>query len=82
GNAATTVFLDNVSVTPQLPVPTPELDNGTFDAGMDGWISWWGDQWSGVAEGSADVENGELKVDITKVGGASYSPQIFQKGIT
>ncbi|WP_280846805.1 carbohydrate binding domain-containing protein [Mesobacillus selenatarsenatis] len=82
GNAATTVFLDNVSITPQQPAPTPELDNGTFDTAMDGWFSWWGDQWSGVAEGSADVENGELKVDITKVGGASYSPQIYQKEIT
>jgi LPXTG-motif cell wall-anchored protein len=82
GNAATTVYLDNVTITEQLPAPTPELDNGTFDAGMDHWASWWGDQWSGVAEGSAIVENGELKVDITKVGGASYAPQIFQKGVT
>ncbi|MGV2939603.1 carbohydrate binding domain-containing protein [Mesobacillus sp. LC4] len=85
------IFIDNVKIItagasqpeePTTPEPTPELDNGTFEAGMAGWVSWWGDQWSGVAEGTADVENGELKVDITMVGGASYSPQIFQKGIT
>ncbi|RSD26794.1 hypothetical protein EJA10_13125 [Mesobacillus subterraneus] len=27
------------------------------------------------------MENGELKVAITQVGGASYAPQLFQKGL-
>ena len=81
------VFVDDVVLrvkdapTQEEPVPTPGIDNGDFSNGTANWSSWWGDQWSGYAEGTMDEENGELKVAISQVGGASYAPQVFQKGL-
>ncbi|MBT2693516.1 carbohydrate binding domain-containing protein [Bacillus sp. ISL-55] len=83
------VFIDNVVLkvkdapNEQVPEPvsTPGIDNGNFLDGTKSWTAWWGDQWSGNAEGTMDVENEELKVAISQVGGASYSPQVFQKDL-
>jgi beta-glucanase (GH16 family) len=87
------VIIDNVvlkvkgaSVPEPEPQPepgtsTPGIDNGTFGNGSEGWTAWWGDQWSGVAQGSITADNGELKVEISQIGGAAYSPQIFQKDL-
>ncbi|ESU31068.1 hypothetical protein G3A_18585 [Bacillus sp. 17376] len=85
------VFIDNVVLkvkdapTEQDPEPepvsTPGIDNGTFSEGTEGWSAWWGDQWSGVGVGRMTAENEELKVEISAVGGASYVPQIYQKGL-
>lgn len=81
------VFIDNVVLkvkdapSQQEPVSTPGIDNGTFTDGTEGWFSWWGDQWSGYGEGTMTAEAGELKVAISQVGGASYAPQVFQKGL-
>lgn len=81
------VFIDNVVLkvkdapSQQVPVSTPGIDNGTFSDGTEGWFSWWGDQWSGYGEGTMTAEAGELKVAISQVGGASYAPQVFQKGL-
>ncbi|CAM4093924.1 carbohydrate binding domain-containing protein [Mesobacillus thioparans] len=78
------VFIDNVVLkvkgapSEQEPVSTPGIDNGTFADGTTDWNAWWGDQWSGYAEGTMNVENEELKVAISQVGGATYSPQVFQ----
>lgn len=83
------VFIDNVvlkvkdaptELEPE-PVSTPGIDNGTFSDGTAGWNSWWGDQWSGYGEGTMTAEAEELKVAISQVGGASYAPQVFQKGL-
>ncbi|WP_226647546.1 carbohydrate binding domain-containing protein [Mesobacillus subterraneus] len=63
------------------PVSTPGIDNGTFSDGTTGWNAWWGDQWSGYGEGITTAENEELKVAISQVGGASFSPQVYQKGL-
>jgi beta-glucanase (GH16 family) len=81
------VFIDNVVLkvkdapSEQDPVSTPGIDNGTFSAGTESWSSWWGDQWSGYAAGEMAADNGELKVAISQIGGASYSPQVFQKDL-
>lgn len=81
------VFIDDVvlkvkdSPAPEEPVPTPGIDNGEFSNGTADWSSWWGDQWSGYGEGTMTAEAGELKVAISQVGGASYAPQVFQKGL-
>jgi beta-glucanase (GH16 family) len=87
------VFIDNVVLkvkdapTEQDPEPEPEpvstpgIDNGTFSEGTEGWSAWWGDQWSGVGVGTMTAENEELKVAISQVGGQSYAPQVFQKGL-
>ncbi|MGI8385340.1 carbohydrate binding domain-containing protein [Robertmurraya sp. P23] len=81
------VFIDNVVLkvkdapSQKEPVSTPGIDNGTFSAGTDEWNSWWGDQWSGYGEGTMSAENGELKIAIDKIGQATYSPQIYQKGL-
>ena len=82
------VFIDNVVLKVKgMEPPVPEttktagIDNGTFDQGTDDWSAWWGDQWSGYAGGTMTSENGKLKVDITQVGGASYSPQVYQKDL-
>ena len=81
------IFIDNVVVKvkgmqqPAEETSTPGIDNGTFDQGTDHWSSWWGDQWSGYASGTGTVENGHLKMDIFQVGGATYSPQVYQKDL-
>jgi hypothetical protein len=81
------VFIDDVVLkvkdapAQQEPVSTPGIDNGTFSDGTTEWSSWWGDQWSGYGEGTMTVENGELKVAISSIGNASYSPQVYQKGL-
>jgi beta-glucanase (GH16 family) len=85
------VFIDNVVLkvkdapTEQDPEPepvsTPGIDNGTFSDGTNGWSAWWGDQWSDYAEGNISAETGELKVAISKVGGASYAAQVYQKDL-
>ncbi|MCM3665171.1 carbohydrate binding domain-containing protein [Mesobacillus subterraneus] len=83
------VFIDNVvlkvkdapSEPEPEPVSTPGIDNGTFSDGTNGWTAWWGDQWSGYGAGTMTAENGELKVAISQVGGQSYAPQVFQKGL-
>ena len=81
------VFIDDVVLkvkgapTEQGPVSTPGIDNGTFSEGTESWSAWWGDEWSGYAGGEMTVENDELLVAISHVGGASYAPQVFQKGL-
>ncbi|MGG5252205.1 carbohydrate binding domain-containing protein [Neobacillus sp. SM06] len=81
------VFIDNVVLKvkgmqpPAQETSTAGIDNGTFDQGTDHWSSWWGDQWSGYAGGTYTVENGQLKVEISQVGGATYSPQVYQKDL-
>jgi beta-glucanase (GH16 family) len=81
------IMIDNVVVkVKNAPVPEPDLstpgiDNGSFDHGFEGWSSWWGDQWSGYAEGTISSEMGELKVAINQVGGSSYAAQVFQKDL-
>ncbi|MCM3694342.1 carbohydrate binding domain-containing protein [Neobacillus niacini] len=81
------VFMDDVVLkvkdapAQQEPVSTPGIDNGTISDGTTSWSSWWGDQWSGYGEGTVTAENGELKVAISNIGNASYSPQIYQKGL-
>lgn len=67
--------------TQEEPVSTPGIDNGDFSNGTANWSSWWGNQWSGYGEGAMTAETGELKVAISQVGGASYAPQVFQKGL-
>lgn len=81
------VFIDDVVLkvkdapAQQEPGSTPGIDNGTFSDGTTEWASWWGDQWSGYGEGTMTAENGELKVAISSIGNASYSPQVYHKGI-
>ncbi|WP_176167279.1 carbohydrate binding domain-containing protein [Mesobacillus jeotgali] len=81
------VFIDDVVLkvknapSQQEPDSTPGIDNGTFSDGTTGWSSWWGDQWSGYGKGIMTAEAGEMKVSISQVGGASYAPQVFQKGL-
>jgi beta-glucanase (GH16 family) len=81
------VFIDNVVLkvkdapSEEEPVSTPGIDNGTFSDGTTGWTAWWGDQWSGYAGGEMTAVNEELMVAISQVGGASYSPQVFQKDL-
>jgi beta-glucanase (GH16 family) len=81
------IFIDHVVVKvkdatePEVEPSTPGIDNGSFDHGTEGWSSWWGDQWSGYAEGMISAELDELKIAIEQIGNASYSPQIFQKDL-
>jgi beta-glucanase (GH16 family) len=82
------VFVDDVVLkvkdapSQEEPVSTPGIDNGDFSNGKANWSDWWGDQWSGFGAGTMTAEAGELKVAITQVGGASFAPQVFQKGLT
>ncbi len=86
------LYIDHVKIalageeTPEDPPTseeemTPELDNGMFNEGLKHWNQWWGDQWSGLAQGNVTIDDGTLVVDLLKTGATSYSPQIFQKGI-
>lgn len=71
------ILMDDLyfAVEPTFGIPT-----ATFDASEDVWTGWWGDQWSGVSTGILEVTGGALVIDITSVGGASYSPQIYKDG--
>ncbi|ERJ13627.1 carbohydrate binding domain-containing protein [Haloplasma contractile] len=81
------VYLDNIKLEVQddtdntVYTDTAQITNGTFDQAVD-WTSWWGDQYSGVAGGTATVENGELVLDITALGDAAYAAQVFQEPFT
>lgn len=46
------------------------------------WQTWMGDQWSGEGAGELVETDTMLFMDITAVGHASYSVQIFQEGMT
>lgn len=83
GNASPAdIYIDNVSIKDSEN--TEVISDGTFEDGTVGaWKSWWGDQWSGTSTGEVSVVNdGRLKADITSIGSASYSPQIFRPNLT
>ncbi|MCA0989302.1 carbohydrate binding domain-containing protein [Guptibacillus algicola] len=91
-----TIYLNEGIQTLQLNAPNVNVDwfsfvpenstegivsNGDFAQNLAHWGTWWGDQWSGVAEGDASVVNGQLEVAISKTGAQSYSPQVFQENL-
>ncbi|WP_163195470.1 carbohydrate binding domain-containing protein, partial [Clostridium thermarum] len=57
------------------------VDNGDFTTDTAGWEHWWGDQWAGFANGTVNAEDGKMKISLTSIGSAAYSPQVFQQGI-
>jgi len=69
------IIIDNVVVR-KVATPSALILNGTFDDGMEHWQEYWGD-----CEGSCRVTDGELEINITKVGTADYMPQIKQENI-
>jgi beta-glucanase (GH16 family) len=95
---STTIHLDQGLQTLQVYAPNVNLDwmdfalkemsdnvgvkNGTFDQDDAGWSSWWGDQWNGYASGQTSVIDQALNVHVDSVGAVSFSPQIFQDGLT
>ncbi|WP_270182697.1 carbohydrate binding domain-containing protein [Alkalihalobacillus sp. CinArs1] len=91
-----TIYLHEGIQTLQINAPNVNVDwfsfatesstdeivaNGDFEQGEEYWGTWWGDQWSGVAEGDASVVNGQLEVLISKTGAQSYSPQVYQENL-
>lgn len=58
------------------------LKNGTMDQANVGWQTWWGDQWNGWASGQTSYDNGQLNLKVDQVGYVSFSPQLFQEGLT
>jgi beta-glucanase (GH16 family) len=97
GNAVTDVYLDDISIQEVASGTMAEgvvitnssaiVKDANFDEGVmvgtdsSNWKAWWGDQWSGVSTGNIVTESGKLKIHLTSIGGASYSPQIFQEGL-
>ncbi|MDP5275154.1 carbohydrate binding domain-containing protein [Chengkuizengella axinellae] len=57
------------------------ITNGTFDSEVAPWFVWWGDEWNGLAEGDALVENGLFKVQLESIGGLPFIPQVVQEGL-
>ncbi|WP_347552563.1 carbohydrate binding domain-containing protein [Pseudalkalibacillus hwajinpoensis] len=49
--------------------------------GLVNWGSWWGDQWSGFAEGEVVHKDGQMEIVFEKTGAQSYSPQVFQENL-
>ncbi|MEZ0536449.1 carbohydrate binding domain-containing protein [Caldicellulosiruptoraceae bacterium PP1] len=70
------ILLDDI----KLEVIGPIIPDGTFDD-IGSWKNWNGDVYSGVATMTIAAENGELHAKIDSIGGVSYSPQIYRKGI-
>jgi len=81
------VYFDNIKIEvqdetdPTIFTDTNEITNGTFDQVVS-WKSWWGDNGSGYADGTFTNVDGVMVIDIQTTGTASYSPQVFQEGLT
>ncbi|HHV30127.1 MAG TPA: family 16 glycosylhydrolase [Clostridium sp.] len=81
------IIIDNVVV--RKAVTDSLILNGTFDNDKEHWLEYWGGEWedvpegegNGTAIGSCKVTEGELEVDITKVGIKDYTPQIKQENL-
>lgn len=79
----TPVTLDNSSIVVKNE---NMIKDGSFEENIEvdtdnsNWKTWWGDQWSGYSTGTVTSENGKMKVHLKSIGGASYSPQVFQEG--
>ncbi|MBN8210202.1 carbohydrate binding domain-containing protein [Bacillus sp. NTK071] len=78
-NAANVNF-DWFVLAPEQPNESV-VRNGDFSNGLTNWGSWWGDQWSGAAEGEVVTEDGQMKIVVSKTGDQSYSPQVFQENL-
>ena len=78
---AANVNLDWFVLAPEQPENESVVRNGDFSNGLTNWGSWWGDQWSGAAEGEVVMEDGQMTIVVTKTGDQSYSPQVFQENL-
>ncbi|WP_349409245.1 carbohydrate binding domain-containing protein [Pseudalkalibacillus sp. SCS-8] len=78
---APNVNLDWITFVPESEAKDSIVKNGDFSNGDIHWATWWGDQWSGVAEGDAKVVDGKMQIDVLKTGYQPYSPQLFQENL-
>ncbi|WLR58292.1 carbohydrate-binding protein [Guptibacillus hwajinpoensis] len=78
---AANLNLDWFLLSPEQSASDTVVKNGDFSNGLTNWGSWWGDQWSGIAEGEIAHEDGEMKIVVSKTGDQSYSPQVFQENL-
>ncbi|MDP4552182.1 carbohydrate binding domain-containing protein [Alkalihalobacillus macyae] len=78
---AANVNLDWIAFAPEQTENDSVVRNGDFSNALTNWGSWWGDQWSGAAEGEVVMEDGQMKLVVTKTGDQSYSPQVFQENL-
>ena len=78
---AANLNLDWIVLSPEQIGSDTVLRNGDFSNGLTNWGSWWGDQWSGIAEGEIAHEDGQMKIVVSKTGEQSYSPQVFQENL-
>ncbi len=86
GNAATTVYIDNVAVIhegstgpEEPPAGEPELiKNGGFDTDSSDWELWTGNQhgFGGIAD--ITVESGVLNMTVEEAGNEAWSIQLTQ----
>ena len=97
GNAVTDIYLDDISIQEVASGTIVEgvivtststiVKDGSFEEGVEvgtdvsNWKTWWGDEWSGYSTGTVNNENGKMKILLTSIGAASYSPQVFQQGL-
>ena len=79
--AAPNVNLDWMAFAPKKASGESVVMNGDFSNGLENWGSWWGDQWSGFAEGEVVHKDGQMEVIVDKTGAQSYSPQVFQENL-
>lgn len=60
-----------------------QLKNGLFNTDTSNWNLWTGDQWNGYADSNMFVNaSNQLDVQVNKVGNVSFSPQVYQEGLT
>ncbi|WP_273852812.1 carbohydrate binding domain-containing protein [Guptibacillus spartinae] len=78
---AANLNLDWFFLSPEQSASDTVVKNGDFSNGLTNWGSWWGDQWSGIAEGEIAHEDGQMKLVVSKTGDQSYSPQVFQENL-
>ncbi|MYL65243.1 family 16 glycosylhydrolase [Bacillus hwajinpoensis] len=78
---AANLNIDWLFFSPEQTDTETVVRNGDFSDGLTNWGSWWGDQWSGTAEGEITHEDGQMKIVVSKTGEQSYSPQVFQENL-
>lgn len=92
GSAITAIYIDDISIQEAVTATVPAsviltntnslVANGDISVDTTGWNTWWGDEWAGYSSGTIAAEGGKLKIHLDFVGGAAYSPQVFQENIT
>ena len=86
-----TIHLDAGIQTFQVYAPNVNLDwidlslkelSDSTQLKISNWNQWLGDEWNGMSAGNMTVNNGRIDMQVTRVGNQSFTPQLFQEGLS